>query len=116
MSWHGTHASALNLLTDGSVNNCGWQPGQFEQSAPTVFLFGGSKAFGVSGGQSRVLLRGGTARHGGGPFFFTGGGTIFLHRGEARFPRPPPFPLFPRLGCSERNGSRPSSQNHSEYP
>src|SRR5258707_13183285 len=81
ISWHGTHASALNLLTDGSVNNCGWQPGQFEQSAPTVFLFGGSKAFGVSGGQGRVVLGGRTARDGGGGVFFSGGGRFVLERG-----------------------------------
>src|SRR5258708_11118727 len=90
ISWHGTHASALNLLTDGSVNNCGWQPGQFEQSAPTVFLFGGSKAFGVSGGQSRMLLRGRTARDGGGAVFFSRGGTVFFFTGEGCAPRPPP--------------------------
>src|SRR5258707_15186503 len=92
ISWHGTHASALNLLTDGSVNNCGWQPGQFEQSAPTVFLFGGSKAFGVSGGQSRVLLRGRTARHGGGRVFFKGGGPFFFIAGGGGFRAPTPSP------------------------
>src|SRR5260221_5137935 len=101
ISWHGTHASALNLLTDGSVNNCGWQPGQFEQSAPTVFLFGGSKAFGVSGGQSRMLLRGRTARHGGGPVFFKGGGDFAFSRGQDWVQRRTPSALLHWSGVTD---------------
>src|SRR5258708_13008075 len=91
ISWHGTHASALNLLTDGSVNNCGWQPGQFEQSAPTVFLFGGSKAFGVSGGQRRGLLPGRTTGHRGGPNFSNAGGPLSFTP-DQHYSRPPPPP------------------------
>src|SRR5258707_5500336 len=96
ISWHGTHASALNLLTDGSVNNCGWQPGQFEQSAPTVFLFGGSKAFGVSGGQSRMLLRGRTARDGGGAIVFKVGGHFLFYRRSGGVRGPNPSSAFPQ--------------------
>src|SRR5260370_30447481 len=57
---HGIHDSALNLLTDGPVNNCGWLLGQFEQSVPSRHWFEISKP-NFPGNDLRTNSRFGTA-------------------------------------------------------